>query len=257
MAGGETYGLGLAGELLTESQMLNKTRKMHLEASSIWSNPMWMVDKSINEKDIVAGPGGRIPVASDLMRDGNLPVRPIPPSGDPNVSFANQSDMRQRIMEGMDLSPSAQQMQDQAVQTATYWYNAIAKEMKSSSELQDAFKERAAVPAVKQALVVLRKAMKIPADIKIDGTGIEVVIQSDAERVNSVARVEKLSQLLMATNGFPPEIIGSEVNLSELLRTIYQEMGESEMLLTAEQKAEAMAAMEEARQAQQQQAAAA
>ena len=61
VSGGETYGLGLAGELLTESQMLNKTRENHYRASAIKINPMFLAHKNIPAIDLVARPGARIP----------------------------------------------------------------------------------------------------------------------------------------------------------------------------------------------------
>ena len=183
-------------------------------------------------------------------------MQPLEVGGDLNLSFANMNEMRGKIREGMDISPAPMEMTDKAVQTATFWLTAKEREMEATSEIQTDFRDKLVVPLIRQAVVALRKAGKMPTLFKMDKRKIQIRVMGDGERKQALSRVRSRMVALEASAQFPQEVVAATVKMSEVLSSVWRDLGEGKFINTPDEQA-AIEQQMMAYQQQQQQAGAA
>ena len=247
VAGGETYGVGLAGEMLPEAQMLNSMRADLLQAVKMWGNPMWLVNKRAQVRNFQWRPGGRVAVNADAMEGGANPIRPIDVGGNPSTAFAAVNDSMGRIHDQMGLMATPAQP-DQPVRTATEWVIAQSESRGDLDAFMIEFSKEFVEPLLKQAVELHRQLGKLPPQLIVDGDRFSLEIVGDSEKQNKLMTIQS-AKALLEMGAMMPEEASIAINKMKLLDDVADALGLTGALFSPEQRQQAqlaaMAALEQ------------
>ena len=200
---GETYGRGPLITALPDIKTLNKTLELVLKNASLSISGVYTAadDGVLNPNTVKIMPGAIIPVARNGGPQGES-LRPLPRTGDFNLSQIIMNDLRQnikRVLLDESLPPD-----NMSARSATE----VVERMKELSQnLGSAFGRlinETMMPLVTKILFVMDDRGLIDLPLKVNGLEIKVVPVAPLAMAQAMEEVEKVLNFAQITQGMGP-----------------------------------------------------
>lgn len=247
---GEIYGRGPLITALPDIKTLNKTVELELKNASLAISGVYTAadDGVLNPNTVKIMPGAIIPVARNGGPQGES-LKPLPRTGDFNLSQIIMNDLRQnikRVLLDESLPPD-----NMSARSATE----VVERMKELSQnLGSAFGRlinETMMPLVTKILFVMEDRGLIDLPLRVNGLEIKVVPVAPLAMAQAMEEVEKVLNFAQITQGMGPA--GQmAIKQDEMLDYIAEKLGIPQRLLN--NKVEKMMMMQQAQQQAQQMA---
>jgi len=246
---GEIYGRGPLITALPDIKTLNKTLELVLKNASLAISGVYTAadDGVLNPNTVKIMPGAIIPVARNGGPQGES-LRPLPRSGDFNVSQIIMDDLRaniKRILLDESLPPD-----NMSARSATE----VVERMKELSQnLGSAFGRlinETMIPLVSKILAVMDDRGLIDLPLEVNGLEIRIAAAAPLAQAQAMEEVEKVMQYAQIAQQAGPEAM-STLKMGEMMDFIAEQLGIPQRVLTTKMERMMMQqqAMEQMQQA--------
>jgi len=246
---GEIYGRGPLITALPDIKTLNKTLELVLKNASLAISGVYTAadDGVLNPNTVKIMPGAIIPVARNGGPQGES-LRPLPRSGDFNVSQIIMDDLRaniKRILLDESLPPD-----NMSARSATE----VVERMKELSQnLGSAFGRlinETMIPLVSKILAVMDDRGLIDLPLEVNGLEIRIAAAAPLAQAQAMEEVEKVMQYAQIAQQAGPEAM-STLKMGEMMDFIAEHLGIPQRVLTTKMERMMMQqqAMEQMQQA--------
>lgn len=227
---GEIYGRGPLITALPDVKTLNKTLELVLKNASLAISGVYTAadDGVLNPNTVRIMPGAIIPVARNGGPQGES-LRPLPRSGDFNVSNIVMNDLRQnikRILLDESLPPD-----NMSARSATE----VVERMKELSQnLGSAFGRlinETMVPLVSKILQVMDKKGLIDLPLKVNGLEIKIAPVAPLAMAQNMEEVQNMLQFAQIAQGSGPQG-QTMIKVDEMLNLIASKLAVPQQVLT-------------------------
>jgi len=229
---GEIYGRGPLITAMPDIKTLNKTLELVLKNASLAISGVYTAadDGVLNPNTVQIMPGAIIPVARNGGPQGES-LRPLPRSGDFNVSQIIMDDLRKnikRILLDESLPPD-----NMSARSATE----VVERMKELSQnLGSAFGRlinETMIPLVQKILAVMDTKGLINLPLKVNGLEIKIAAAAPLAQAQAMEEVEKVMQYAQIAQGAGPEAM-STLKVAKMMDFIAEQLGVPQAILTTE-----------------------